>query len=106
MLVSASIDWGKSVLISSRAASYRRFVRSFEEPRANRAEQNGDGRAGGARCEPHGVPRRRAPHVVDVVDVDVRSVGRSSRDGTTIPGCSSEERAPADAERKKSERSA
>jgi hypothetical protein len=52
------------------------------------------------------VPRRRAPHVVDVVDVDVRSVGRSSRDGTTIPGCSSEERAPADAERKKSERSA
>ena len=111
LLVSASIDWGKSVLISSRAASYRRFVRSFEEPRANRAEQNGDGRAGGARCEPHGVPRRRAPHVVDVVDVDVvdvdvRSVGRSSRDGTTIPGCSSEERAPADAERKKSERSA
>ena len=106
LLVSASIDWGKSVLISSRAASPSSvcsFVRRAAREPTGRNGTATDAR-GGARCEPHGVPRRRAPHVVDVVDVDVRSVGRSSRDGTTIPGCSSEERAPACGRGEKKER--
>ena len=77
LVVSASIDWGKSVLISSRAASpssVRSFVRRAAREPTGRNGTATDAR-GGARCEPHGVPRRRAPHVVE--SRRRRSVGRS-----------------------------
>lgn len=109
LLVSASIDWGKSVLISSRAASpssVRSFVRrAAREPtgRNGTATDARGGRGANLTACRGGVRRTSSTSSTSTFG---RSVGRRETERRFPAALRRSERLPADAERKKSERSA